>query len=107
MKLLLNSLLALLLVTQPTLGADADKPAAPPSQIVIIGARSRDPIPFAERMTVSQAISRAGGIAEFASASVFLIRNAKSTHIPLREILKNGKLEKDALLQAWDIIYIR
>ena len=106
MKLLLNSLLALLLVTQTTLGADADKPADPSPQIVIIGARSRDPIPYAERMTVSQAISRAGGITEFASARVFLIRNAKSTEISLRDIRK-GKIEKDALLQAWDIIYIQ
>ena len=58
-------------------------------------------------MTVTQAILKAGGIADFATARVFLIRNAKSTEVAIREILVKGDLTKDMRLQPWDIIYIR
>lgn len=105
---ILCSLYAASFLIARSFAADGEKPADPAPQVVVVGnCRVPGAIPFTEGMTVSQAIVRSGGTVDFAAARVFLIRNAQSTKVALREILDKSNPEKDVVLKPWDIIYIR
>jgi protein involved in polysaccharide export with SLBB domain len=109
MNSLLNKLLAtvLLLCCARTLAADGIPGPNPLPQVVVIGdgVRVQGAIPYAADLTVMSVIMLSGGITEFGGSRVYLIREAKSTKLDLREIEKNPK--KDVLLKPWDIVYIR
>ncbi len=69
-------------------------------------------IPAEERLTVSKAILKAGGFAEFSdSKKVKLVRNkpggkAETTIVDVDAILTKGQIEKDPVLQADDRIIV-
>jgi protein involved in polysaccharide export with SLBB domain len=71
------------------------------------------PLPQGEVMTISRAILKAGGFADFADKdSVRLTRiNAEGKReeriIDVREILEKGRIDKDVPLQKGDSIYVR
>ncbi len=86
-------------------------------QIFILGAVSRQgamEIPAGEVLTVSRAIMRAGGFTQFSDPTkVTLVRpdpqNPESEdrrEINVEEILTTGRLDKDPIVQANDLIFV-
>ena len=109
MKTLLRFLFAILFLITPVFTADGETSTDPPPHVIVVGgfSRTQGAIPFTEGLTIGKAILLSGGIADIAPARVFLIRNAKSTKVAIRDILKEQNVDKGMLLQPWDIIYIR
>jgi protein involved in polysaccharide export with SLBB domain len=60
-----------------------------------------------ENLRVSQAILRAGGFADFAKrTAVKLIREGRTTELNMDDIIKKGKIDKDAIVQPDDTIMV-
>lgn len=82
-------------------------------RITVVGAvKTPSTIPYREELTVLDAVLAAGGFTEFASQNnVIVSRRAgdqvKNIEVRLKDVIKNGELEKNMLLKPGDYIIVK
>jgi len=107
---------ATVIVALETAFTEVNRPMAPPASdtFTIYGQVARqgkyELLPE-EELTISQAVLRAGGFAQFAKKDkVKLIRKASgknvTIYVNLRDVMERGRLEKDLVMRANDVIIV-
>jgi hypothetical protein len=92
-------------VIAPEQKLNADVRQEPEPKIFLIGLKTQQvEISYTKGLTFTGAITRAGGIVEFASQSFYLVRCGKPTKVSFDDALQDKA--KDISLEPWDIIYL-
>jgi protein involved in polysaccharide export with SLBB domain len=77
------------------------------SHVVVIGEiRSHRPILYVADLTISRVLALSGGLTEFGSVRIYVIRNGAVKHTTSSDRMSKDPKTEDLALLPWDIVCV-